>query len=149
MNSQGKDGIHGSTQRHQEQDEEPRRHLDACIIKLGEGEHIPRDLADILDEVDIASIHIYTLSPENPAGLHYHDFDEYWVFMEGTTTVTLRFEGETRRYQVGPGDLVATPRGVEHGHSPQTPTRYLQFTSRIRAGCRPGHLERLPLQDHT
>jgi mannose-6-phosphate isomerase-like protein (cupin superfamily) len=123
LSSQGDDGIYSSSQGPRRQIREPRTGLDACVVRLGEGERISRVLEGILDEVDIASIHIYTLSPENPAGLHYHDFDEYWVFMEGATTVTLRSGGETKQYQLGPGDLVATPKGVEHGHSPQTLTK--------------------------
>jgi len=117
--------------------------LDMCVIKLGEGERVSRELASVLDEVDVSSIHIYTLSPDKPAGLHYHDFDEYWLFIEGTTTVTLRLEdGTTKQFYVGHGDLIVTPRGVEHGHAPHILTKYIQFSSKIRPGARSGHLER-------
>ncbi len=124
-------------------DSETTTGLDACIIRLGRGERVSAELAGTLDEVDVRSIHIYKLSPDNPAGLHYHDFDEYWLFIEGTTTVTLRSEdGTTRHYQAGAGDLIATPRGVEHGHAPRTLTRYIQFSSKIKPGSRQGHLQR-------
>jgi len=119
--------------------------LDKFVIRLGKGERVSRELASLLDEVDIASIHIFTLQPHIPVKLHYHDFDEYWLFIEGTTTVTLRSEdGRTNQYEVGPGDLIATPRGIEHTHAPHTLTRYIQFSSKIRPGARLGHLERAP-----
>ncbi len=143
MSPQGTDEIDETTQGHPRQSGNPRTALDSCVVRLGEGKRISRELARVLDEVDIASLHIYTLSPENPASLHYHDFDEYWLFIEGSTTVTLRSGGgETKQYQLAPGDLVVTPKGVEHGHSPKILTRYVQFSSKIRPGSRPGHLQR-------
>jgi len=117
--------------------------LDACVVRLGQGERVSPELASKLGEIDARSIHIFALPPDSPAGLHYHDFDEYWLFIEGTTTVSLRSEdGTTKQYQVGPGDLIATPKGVEHGHAPKTPTRYVQFSSKVGPGSRPGHLQR-------
>jgi mannose-6-phosphate isomerase-like protein (cupin superfamily) len=120
-----------------------KMNLDACVVRLGEGEKVTPELADMLDDVEIGSIHICTLPPDKPAGLHYHDFDEYWLFIEGETRVALRSEeGETKRYSIGPGDLVATPKGVEHGHAPVSLTRYIQFSSKILPGSRSGHLSR-------
>ena len=135
---EGDEGIH-----QRQAPDVPKISLDACVVRLGEGQRVSPELAGVLDEVNVSSIHIYTLPPENPAPLHYHDFDEYWLFVEGNTTVTLRSEGgEMKQFRLGPGDLVATPRGTEHGHAPQTPTRYIQFSSRIRPGSRSGHLQR-------
>jgi len=117
--------------------------LDACVVRLGQGERVSPELASKLGEIDVGSIHIFALPPDKPAGLHYHDFDEYWLFIEGNTTVSLRSEdGTTKQYQVGPEDLIATPKGVEHGHAPKTPTRYIQFSSKAGPGSRPGHLQR-------
>jgi len=114
-----------------------------CVISLGKGQCMSRELYAILDKVDIGSIHQFILPPETPAELHYHDFDEYWLFIEGTTTVTLRLaDGTKSQYDVVPGDLVATPKGVEHGHTPRTVTKYIQFTGKIRPGAKPGHLKR-------
>ncbi len=125
-------------------DEWPKIALDACVVRLGKGERPTPELTGILDEVDVGSIHIFALPPDRPAGLHYHDFDEYWLFIEGTTVVTLRSgDGSTKQYQVGPGDLIVTPRGIEHGHAPETTTRYIQFSSKMRPGSRRGHLERV------
>jgi len=116
---------------------------DLCVVRLGKGERISEELAAILEEVDIASIGSFTVPPEQPTELHYHDFDEYWLFTEGTTIVTLRLsDGTSKEYEIGPYDLVATPEGVEHGHIPKETVKGLQFVSKIRPGTRSGHLYR-------
>lgn len=117
--------------------------LDDCVIRLGNKEWVSSRLAEILDEVNVKSIHIFTLPPEKPAGLHCHEYDEYWLFIEGKTLVTLRSEnGKIEQYNVGVGDLIITPKGVEHGHAPSTLTKYIQFSSKLRPGSRLGHLKR-------
>ncbi len=119
------------------------RATDPCVIRLGKGEGISSELAEILAEVDIASIGSFTVPPERPTELHYHDFDEYWLFTEGKTTVTLRLpDGIKKEYEIGPYDLIATPEGVEHGHIPKETVKGLQFVSKIRPGARQGHLYR-------
>jgi len=116
---------------------------DLCIIRLGKGERISAELAEILAEVDMASIGYFAVPPESPTELHYHDFDEYWLFTEGTTTVTLRLpDGTKKEYEIGPYDLIATPEGVEHGHIPKETVKGLQLVSKIRPGARQGHLYR-------
>ena len=69
---------------------------DLCVIRLDKGESISAELTGILDELDIASIQSFTVPPERPTELHYHDFDEYWLFTEGSTTVTLRLPDGTK-----------------------------------------------------
>ena len=77
-----------------------------CIIQLGEGERVGDTLGKVLDTPDMTTIGAFVVSKENPTELHYHDFDEYWYFTEGTTTVTLRTaDGQSESYRVGPGDL--------------------------------------------
>lgn len=116
---------------------------DLCVIRLGKGEEISTEFTRILDEIDIASIHSFTIPPERPTELHYHDFDEYWLFIEGSTTLTLRLpDGTKKEYDIGPYDLVVTPKGVEHGHIPNETVKGLQAVSKIRQGVRPGHLQR-------
>jgi mannose-6-phosphate isomerase-like protein (cupin superfamily) len=116
---------------------------DVCVIRLSKGERISAELTEVLDEVSIASIHSFAVPPERPTGLHYHDFDEYWLFTEGTTTVTLRLpDGTKKEYEIGPYDLIATPKGVEHGHIPNETVKGFEFVSRIRPGARQGHLQR-------
>lgn len=41
---------------------------------------------------------------------HYHDLDEYWIFYEGRGVVY----SEGIRYDVGPGDCIATGTGHHH-----------------------------------
>lgn len=41
---------------------------------------------------------------------HYHDFDEYWLILEGRGVAF----SEGQFYSVGPGDLVLTQAGVNH-----------------------------------
>jgi len=116
---------------------------DMCVIRLGKGESISNELAEILDEVDIASIHSFVVPLERPTELHYHDFDEYWLFTEGSTTVTLRLpDGTTKEYEIRPYELIATPKGVEHGHVPNETVKGFEFVSKIRNGIRHGHLYR-------
>jgi mannose-6-phosphate isomerase-like protein (cupin superfamily) len=43
--------------------------------------------------------------------LHYHDADEIWYIVEGRA----RLVSEGQEYEVGPGDLLCTGMGDEHG----------------------------------
>lgn len=116
---------------------------DVCVIRLGKGERISAELTEVLDEVDTASIHVFAVPPDRPTELHYHDFDEYWLFTEGTTTVTLRLpDGTKKEYEIGPYDLIATPKGIEHGHIPNETVKGFEFASKIRPGAQSGHLQR-------
>ncbi|MCE2399455.1 cupin domain-containing protein [Candidatus Poribacteria bacterium] len=114
-----------------------------CVIRLGDGERVCDTLGKILDTPDITTIGPFAVSKEHPTELHYHDFDEYWYFTEGTTTVTLcTADGQSKSYRIGPGDLVVTPQGVEHGHIPDDVVKGVQWVSVIHPNARPGHLHR-------
>lgn len=114
-----------------------------CVIHLGDGERVSETLGDVLDTPDMTTIGPFTVSKERPTELHYHDFDEYWYFTEGTTTVTLRTaDGQANSYRVGPGVLVVTPKGVEHGHIPDDVVKGVQWVSVIPPKARRGHLHR-------
>ena len=114
-----------------------------CVIRLSEGERIGEVLGKVLDTADMTTIGAFAVSKENPTELHYHDFDEYWYFTEGTTTVTLRTaDGQSESYRIGPGDLVVTPKGVEHGHIPDDVVQGVQWVSVIPPDARRGHLHR-------
>ena len=116
---------------------------DLCVIRLDKGERMSAELAEILDEVDITSMGSFTIPQERPTELHYHDFDEYWLFTEGSTTLTLRLpDGTKKEYDIGPYNMVVTPKGVEHGHVPNGIVKGVQFVSKIRPGVRSGHLYR-------
>lgn len=109
--------------------------LDLCVIRLAKGERISLKLAEILDEIDVTTIHFYEIPVERPTKLHHHEYDEYWLFTEGNTTVTLRsLDGIEKTYQIGPGDLIATPKGVWHGHVPSTKVKGIEFASVIPEG---------------
>jgi mannose-6-phosphate isomerase-like protein (cupin superfamily) len=43
--------------------------------------------------------------------LHYHDADEIWFIVEGRARVV----SEGQEYEVGPGDMLCTGMGDEHG----------------------------------
>ena len=119
------------------------RTTDLCVIRLGKGERISAELAEVLDEVDIASIGSFSIPEDQPTELHYHDFDEYWLFTEGSTTVTLRLpDGTKQEYNIGAYDLIVTPSGVEHGHVPKGNVKGIQFVSKISPDARSGHLYR-------
>ena len=116
---------------------------DLCIIKLRAGERISKTLADLLDPIDMMSMHEYVLPAKSDVELHYHDFDEYWLFNEGHPKVTLNLaDGTTREYHLEPGDLVATACGVAHTLYADHTLRYYQWHSVINPDARPGHLMR-------
>lgn len=117
--------------------------VDRCIVRIRQGERASDELSNVLDEIDVPSLHEFVLPANTKVELHYHDFDEYWLFTEGTPTITLRSrDGKTGVYVLGPGDLVATAKGVEHTLAADHVLKYFQFSSKKRPGARSGHLLR-------
>ena len=105
-----------------------------CIIHTAKGEHIPESLAKVLLPVHAASFHRVCLQAHHPVELHYHNIDEYWWFVAGNPTVTLRTAGGVKKeYRLGPGDLVATVRGVEHTLDADHELVYYEFNSDLAA----------------
>ena len=114
-----------------------------CVIHIGKGERITGLLAELLNPVNSESFHEYRLPPNSDVELHYHDYDEYWLFTGGTPKVTLRLPtGITQTVQLGPGDMVACVRGVEHTLWADHELVYFQFSSVLEGGERRGHLIR-------
>jgi mannose-6-phosphate isomerase-like protein (cupin superfamily) len=114
-----------------------------CITRTGRGERIAGLLAAALNPVDPATFHQYRLPPNTPVELHYHDVDEYWWFTEGNPTVTLRSPGGIVATELlGPGDMAACVRGIEHTLRADHELVYFQFSSIPRGGERTGHLVR-------
>jgi mannose-6-phosphate isomerase-like protein (cupin superfamily) len=114
-----------------------------CVVRLGGGERISEELAGLLNPVDPATIHQYRLPPNSEVELHYHDVDEYWVFLSGRPRVTLRSAaGATAQVLLGAGDMVACRRGVEHTLWADHELIYLQFSSVRQGWEREGHLLR-------
>ena len=113
---------------------------DLCVVHTRAGERIGAELAELLDPVDPSTFHEYVLAANRPVELHRHDYDEYWWFTSGRPVVTLWTEATgPREYGLGPGDLVACPRGVAHTLRADHPLVYHQFSSVRRPGARPGH----------
>ena len=55
-----------------------------CVVHIGKGERITGLLAELLNPVNSESFHEYRLPPNSDVELHYHDYDEYWLFTGGT-----------------------------------------------------------------
>jgi mannose-6-phosphate isomerase-like protein (cupin superfamily) len=72
---------------------------------------------------------------------HYHDCDEYWIFLQGRGIAV----SEGKRYEVKAGDCVATGRGHHHDF-PQVfePVAAVYFETTLEGQKRRGHL-----WDHT
>ena len=114
-----------------------------CVVHIGKEERITGLLAELLNPVNSESFHEYRLPPNSDVELHYHDYDEYWLFTEGTPKVTLRLPtGITQIVQLEPGDMVACVRGVEHTLWADHELVYFQFSSVLDGGERRGHLIR-------
>lgn len=114
-----------------------------CIVRLGKGERVRAELRALLNPVDPGSFHEYRLPANAEVELHYHDFDEYWLFTQGHPRVTLRSPcGVTRQFYLEPGDMVACVRGIEHTLWADHELVYFQYSSVLGGGERPGHLTR-------
>jgi mannose-6-phosphate isomerase-like protein (cupin superfamily) len=114
-----------------------------CVVRAGQGERVPVELATRLRPVDPATFHIYRLPANSDVKLHYHDFDEYWWFVEGQPRVTLRAPGgEPHTFHLGAGDLVACVAGVEHTLWADHELVYHQYCSVRHGDERLGHLTR-------
>ena len=84
-----------------------------CVVHIGKGERITGLLGELLNPVNSESFHEYRLPPNSDVELHYHDYDEYWLFTAGTPKVTLRLPtGITKIVQLEPGDIGGVWCGV-------------------------------------
>ena len=107
------------------------------------GEKLSPAVARLLDPVDGATLHFWELARENATELHFHDYDEHWLWNRGTTDLTIRLpDGRAETFPIGPGWIVYCVRGVEHGHTPREPWACFECTSTPRPGARTGHLHR-------
>ena len=114
-----------------------------CVVHIGKGERITGLLAELLNPVNSESFHEYRLPANSDVELHYHDYDEYWLFTAGNPRVTLRVPtGVTKTVQLEPGDMVACVRGVEHTLWADHELVYFQFSSVLEGNERRGHLIR-------
>ena len=114
-----------------------------CVVGIGKGERITGLLAELLNPVDAKTFHQYRLPANADVELHYHDYDEYWLFISGHPKVTLRLPtGVTQTIQLAPGDMVACVRGVEHTLHADHELVYFQYCSVWEGDERGGHLIR-------
>ena len=114
-----------------------------CILRLGEGQRVPAMLSRLLLPVDPSTFHVYRLPAESDVELHFHDYDEYWAFIEGHPKVDLRTpSGIHRNFDLGPGDMVVCVRGIEHTLRADHELVYYQYSSVRTGNERSGHLVR-------
>lgn len=72
---------------------------------------------------------------------HYHDMGEFWLIAAGAGTVTVA----NNHYQVGAGDIVYTPAGLEHDIVEVTDElRIFWLSAPVPAGGSGAHLHRSP-----
>ena len=114
-----------------------------CIVRCGQGERVSAELAELLNPVDPSTFHVYRLRANTDVELHYHEIDEYWWFVSGHPRVTLRTpDGNRRDFDLGPEDLVACVRGVEHTLWADHELVYHQYSSIPKEGEGGAHLTR-------
>lgn len=72
--------------------------------------------------------------------LHFHDADEYWLIFEGRARVI----SEGREHEIGPGDILCTRQGEEHGiiEVIEAPLKCFYIEDELQGRKRPGHLHR-------
>jgi mannose-6-phosphate isomerase-like protein (cupin superfamily) len=84
-------------------------------------------------------ISIFQFRPDKPLEMHYHDNDEYWFIFRGNFEGV--YNGTTASF--GPGDLLATGMGNEHGiPEPAQVVEGVGFTPQLQGAKRFGHLHR-------
>jgi mannose-6-phosphate isomerase-like protein (cupin superfamily) len=82
---------------------------------------------------------LFWVRPDQPLEIHYHDFDEYWVILHGRSPAVI----DGAPAAVGPGQLIATAAGYEHGiPQPDGELVGLSFCLERSAAARLGHLHR-------
>ena len=114
-----------------------------CVAKLSNGQRITPTLCELLNPVDPSTFHVFKLPANSKVELHYHDYDEYWSFINGHPRVTLRTpNGVVRHFDLGPGDMIACVRGVEHTLWADHELVYYQYSSIRTDKEQSGHLLR-------
>lgn len=87
-----------------------------------------------------ASISCFRTFPIEPIGSgvepHYHDADEFWLFIEGRGEVWL----DDNRYDITPNTAVYTPMGVVHRFQMFTPFRNTAIVTPLEGKGRIDHL---------
>jgi mannose-6-phosphate isomerase-like protein (cupin superfamily) len=63
------------------------------------------------DWLEASAFGLFRVPKDGAVELHYHDADEIWFVIEGRARVV----SEGQEYEIGPGDLLCTGMGDEHG----------------------------------
>lgn len=114
------------------------------------GEKLNDGVSKWLDPADTNLLHCWNLKKEDSTSLHYHDFDEYWLWNKGRSALTIRLpDGRSDTFDIGPGWVVYCVRGVEHGHIPYEDWGCYEFNSIPRESCRGGHQLRVFVDKNT
>lgn len=107
------------------------------VVNTGAGERIPDQVQLLLDPLNGASLHAWNLARDKATKLHYHEYDEYWLWTKGRTMLTIRLpDGRSESLEIGPGWMVCCVRGIEHGHQPLEDWGCYECTSLLRPGVR-------------
>jgi len=113
------------------------------VVNAGGGEHLSDAIRDWLDPLNGGSLHAWNLAKDKATSLHYHDYDEYWLWTKGRTMLTIRLpDGRRDTLEIGPGWIVYCVRGVEHGHQSLEDWGCYECIGDVRPGARQGHLKR-------
>jgi quercetin dioxygenase-like cupin family protein len=96
-------------------------------------------LASKPDWLKASAFGLFRVPKGGAVELHYHDADEIWYVVEGRARVV----SEGQEYEIGPGDLLCTAMGDEHG-TVEVHEDLLGFflEGELRGQKRPGHLHR-------
>jgi mannose-6-phosphate isomerase-like protein (cupin superfamily) len=108
------------------------------------GEKLADTVARMLDPVDTATFHAWNLAKTKFPELHYHGYDEYWLWTKGRSMLQVRLpDGRSNAFEIGPGWIVYCVRGVEHSHAPIEDWSCFECISMVREGVQKGkHLTR-------
>ena len=101
------------------------------------------------DWLSAGAFGVFRVAKGGEVELHYHDADEIWFIVEGRARVV----SEGQQYEIGPGDLLCTGMGDEHG-TVEVHEDILGFflESSLEGKKRKGHLHReehgVPVSKH-
>ena len=112
------------------------------VVRNVQGERINDMLAELLNPVDPKTFHQYRLPANTDVELHFHNYDGYLLF-PNAPRITLRSSNSvTRQCDLGPGDMIACVRSVEHTLWADHELVYYRFFSVLDGDKRQGHLTR-------
>jgi quercetin dioxygenase-like cupin family protein len=83
----------------------------------------------VFDGVDQSQMAFWTCQETAVSVPHVHDFDEYFVVVQGCYTLTI----EGKRIPVRAGEEFVIPKGIWHGGEPESGTRTIHYFGGKRA----------------